>query len=232
MAQSWQANSGSQDFRRDAVALAQTLYERTGGANIDMTFSFDPDHPIRDIGAVAERIAKLAHLVSAWPNGQIQRHHFEEIPELKFAYLYARQLQYSDEPDPKFPNGQPDASEGFSVFAEYQNRREARALRSGIYKPLPFPGKWKLGQLHSVGFMSVDRLREIVRQKEAKARGYTGCDEYWLLVVVDFMNPAQEQEIRVDGAVIASDVFRRIVVYKPFFDQVLEVTRDSGAHTL
>jgi hypothetical protein len=106
-------------LRRDAVALAQTLYERTGGPNIEMTFSFDGDHRIRNVGAVAEGIAKLAHRVSAWPNGPIQRHHFAEIPELKFAYLYARQLQYRDEPDPKFPNGQPDPSEGFSVFAEY-----------------------------------------------------------------------------------------------------------------
>jgi hypothetical protein len=80
--------------------------------------------------------------------------------------------------------------------------------------------------------MSVERLTETVRQKEAKARGYTGCDEYWLLVVVDFMNPAQEQEIRVDRVVIASDIFQRIVVYKPFLDQILEVTGDSGAETL
>jgi hypothetical protein len=63
------------------------------------------------------------------------------IPELDLAYLYARQLQYSDEPDEMFPNGPPDPAEGFPAFAEYRNRRNARALRKGIYKPLPFRGK-------------------------------------------------------------------------------------------
>lgn len=189
-----------------------------------MTFSFDEDQPIRDVHTVAEKIAGLAHCVSTWPNGQIGRDHFDHIPELAFAYLYARELQYSDDPDPNFPKGQPDASEGYKPFAEYRNRRRARALLAGIYKPLSFHGTWKLGQGHSFGLMSVDRLREIVRQKEAKVRGYSGCDEYWLLVVVDFINAAQEQEIRVDGLVIESDVFRRIIIYKPYFEHVVEVT--------
>jgi hypothetical protein len=38
--------------------------------------------------------------VSDWKNGSIRRDHFEHIPELDFAYLYARQLQHDDEPDP------------------------------------------------------------------------------------------------------------------------------------
>jgi hypothetical protein len=212
--------------RHAAVSLAQDIYDKSGGSNIEMTLGFDEDRPIRDVPAVAAKIAALAEQVKCWDNGQIRKHHFEHIPELDFAYLYARQLQYDDEPDPKFPNGQPDPSEGFTAFAEYRNRREARALRAGIYKPLPFCGKWKLGQAHSFGLMSAARLTEIIAQKEAKARHYSSCDEYWLLVVVDFMNAAQEQEIRVDGLVVDSDVFERIIIYKPHFEHIVEVTRE------
>lgn len=222
------ANPGSEQVqnkhRRAVVSLAQEIYEKADGTNIEMTFGFDDDHPIRDVRTVATKIASLAIRVKDWDNGSIRRDHFEHIPELDFAYLYARQLQHDDELDPKFPNGQPDPSEGFTAFAEYRNRREARALRAGIYKPLPFRGKWKLGQAHSFGLMSSARLTEIIRQKEVKARNYSSCDEYWLLVVVDWMDAAQEQEIRVDGLVLDSDVYDRIIIYKPHFDHVVEVT--------
>lgn len=224
------ANPGSEQVqhrhRKAVVSLAQEVYENAGGMNIELSLGFNEDHPIRDARKVAERIAALAQNVCTWKNGQIARDHFEHIPELKFVYLYARQLQYDDEPDPKFPNGQPDPSEGFTAFAEYRNRRHARALQAGIYKPLPFRGKWKLMQGHSFGLMSVDRLTEIVRQKEAKVRGYSNCDEYWLLVVVDFMDAAQEQEIQVERLAIESDLFERIIVYKPHFEHVVEVVRE------
>ena len=42
------------------------------------------------------------------------------------------------------------------------------------------------------------------------------------LVVVEAMDAAQEQEIRVDGLHIASDVFERIIVYKPLFEHIVE----------
>jgi hypothetical protein len=212
--------------RRAVVSLAQEIYEKAGGSNIEMTLGFEEDHPIQNVSSVSAKIAALAAHVQSRENGQIWKDEFEHIPELHFAYLYARQLQYDDEPDPKFPNGQPDPSAGFTAFAEYRNRREARALRAGIYKPLPFRGKWKLGQGHSFGLMSAARLCEIIRRKEAKARQYSSCDEYWLLVVVDFMDAAQEQEIRVDGLVLDSDVFRRIIIYKPHFEHVVEVTSE------
>jgi hypothetical protein len=78
--------------------------------------------------------------------------------------------------------------------------------------------------------MSIARLTEMVRGKEAKAREYSSCDEYWLLVVVDFMDEAQEQEIRVNGLVLASDVFGRIIIYKPYFEHVVEATCEREIH--
>jgi len=37
-------------------------------------------------------------------------------------------------------------------------------------------------------------LTDIVRDKEVRARKYKKCDAYWLLVIVDSVNPAQDQE--------------------------------------
>ena len=205
------------------MATGQQLYRQSVGRNVELTFSFDKPHPIQNVGTLATGLAALARRVENWDNGEISRDVFEDIPELDFAYLYSRHLQHSDEPDPKFPNGQPDPSEGFAAYAEYRNRREARARQEGIYKPLLSPARWKVAQLHKFGLMSTKRLTEIVQEKEVKARQYAKCDAYWLLIVVDFIDSAQEQEIRVDDLSIESDVFEKIIVYKPYFDQIVDV---------
>ena len=83
--------------------------------------------------------------------------------------------------------------------------------------------RWRPNQVYGVDFTPVDVLTGIIREKEAKAAGYTSCDAYWLLVIVDWRDPAQEQEIRIDGLKIASSVFEKIVVYKPTFEHILEV---------
>jgi len=83
--------------------------------------------------------------------------------------------------------------------------------------------RWRVVQVHSGSVMSMQRLREIVRTKEAKSRSYRRCDAYWLLVVVDFMDAAQDQEIQIDGfEKIDSKIFEKIIVYKTLFRHVLE----------
>ena len=79
-------------------------------------------------------------------------------------------------------------------------------------------------QLHGFGLMSHERLTKIIREKEAKARQYVRCDAYWLLIVVDFLDSAQEQEIRIDGFTIDSEVFQKIILYKPYFEHIVEIT--------
>jgi hypothetical protein len=138
--------------------------------------------------------------------------------------LYARELVHTPYFDPDFPDGEPDPSEGFTAFSEYRNRREARALREGLFRPLSFAAKWRVSQGHTFALMSKTRLMEIIKRKEAKAEEYAPCATYWLLVIVDFLDPAQEQEIRIEGGVDAvSDVFQKIIVYKPYFEHILEI---------
>src|ERR1017187_8559629 len=211
-------------LRKTAVAEGHRIYRENGGENIELTFSFHKKHPIQNVNGLAKKLAVLARSVESGGNGALSRDVLEDIPELEFAYLYARELQYSDEPDQQFPDGQPDPSEGYTAYAEYHNRRETRALEEGVYKPLPSPARWKVGQGHDFGLMSTKRLTEIIRGKEEKARRYVACDAYWLLIIVDFIDAAQEQEIRIDGLAVESDVFRKIIVYKPNFEHVLEIT--------
>jgi hypothetical protein len=83
--------------------------------------------------------------------------------------------------------------------------------------------KWSVCQVYSVDLMSPTQLEKIVREKESKAAEYLPCDDYWLLIIVDYMDNAQEQEISVQRVKIASNVFQRIIVYKPGFEDILEV---------
>jgi hypothetical protein len=69
----------------------------------------------------------------------------------------------------------------------------------------------------------LERLLEIVRDKKHRFKKYEKCDSYWLLVVVDFMNRAQDQEIQVDNfKKVETDTFERVIVYKTLFGHVLE----------
>lgn len=83
--------------------------------------------------------------------------------------------------------------------------------------------KWRLGQVYAVDLMSRTELERIIREKESKAADYSACDDYWLLIVVDWMDNAQEQEISVGHLKIASNVFQKVIVYKPGFEDILVV---------
>ncbi len=83
--------------------------------------------------------------------------------------------------------------------------------------------KWSVCQVYSLHLMSAEGLEEIVREKESKAAEYLPCDAYWLLIIVDWRDNAQDQEISVKGVKIASDIFKRVIVYKPGFEDIVEV---------
>jgi hypothetical protein len=83
--------------------------------------------------------------------------------------------------------------------------------------------KWSVCQVYSLDLMSAEGLQKIVREKESKAAEYLPCDAYWLLIIIDWRDNAQDQEITVKGVKIASDVFERIIIYKPGFEDIVEV---------
>ncbi|MBB4196296.1 hypothetical protein CCR94_05580 [Rhodoblastus sphagnicola] len=84
-------------------------------------------------------------------------------------------------------------------------------------------GNFELVQSYSVPIMPVARLNDIVTEKEGKAADYHKCDAYWLLIVVDFWNPAQDQEITTQPIKLASKVFEKIILFKTCHRQIVEI---------
>lgn len=83
--------------------------------------------------------------------------------------------------------------------------------------------KWRIVQVHNGSILSRDGLIKIVRDKEESSKQYEPCGSFWLLVIVDFIDQAQDQEIQIDDfEKIESTVFDKIIVYKTLFGHVLE----------
>jgi hypothetical protein len=83
--------------------------------------------------------------------------------------------------------------------------------------------RWRCNQCYEGQFLSISKVRAMVTAKEALSRSYRRCDAYWLLLIVDFMDFAQDQEIQIEHfPKIESKVFERIIVYKTLFGHVLE----------
>jgi hypothetical protein len=183
------ANSGSEQRQRrirdEVLRKAQVEYLATGGKKIELTFSFDPSHPISNRMAlsISTALAKVAAAIEKLPAGQIDRSHFRHVPEVCF--IYHNPIEYHD-------------------------------------------AKWRTSQVYTVPNLSLSRLAEIAESKHRKLAQYTPCDAYWLLLVVDFMDPAQDQEIHwPESEAPIKSPFEKIIVYKPQFAAWIEVPIES-----
>jgi hypothetical protein len=167
-------------LREEVAFHAQRRFFDAGGKRVELSFSFNNRHPIRDVSSTVARIVDVARLNEEHSSGLMSKERFAHIPELSFIYWNA--IEYDD--------------------------------------PV-----WRVTQCYEGKLMSMHRLREIVCAKEASSADYKPCDMYWLLVVVDSMNAAQDQEIRIEEfEKFRSTVFDRVIVYKTLFGHILEVT--------
>ncbi len=83
--------------------------------------------------------------------------------------------------------------------------------------------QWRMIPCCANPLMSLEELCAIVNAKEVKSKHYRHCEAYWLVIVVDSLDTAQNQEIQIDGfAKIDSAVFEKVIVYKTYFGHVLE----------
>ena len=79
-------------------------------------------------------------------------------------------------------------------------------------------------QVFAVPELSVTRLAEVLEDKHQKLRSYEPCDAYWLLLVVDFADSAQDQDIGWPSPELRlASQFEKIIVYKPQFAEWAEV---------
>lgn len=82
--------------------------------------------------------------------------------------------------------------------------------------------QWRLVHSYTVPELSAVRVRELIEKKRVKMRGYQPCDTYWLLLVVDFMDLAQDQElVWPPNERIETLPFERVILFKPQFQEVL-----------
>lgn len=174
------ASEQVQKRRREKVLeLAQAQYLAEGGKDFELSVDFNPLKPIEKLEPLVRNLVSLAHQLKNVETGQVSSLLFENIEELRFAYLYAKECT-----DPK----------------------------------------WRLIQGYDVPILSIERLREIVLEKTAKLAEYQKCDRYWLLIVVDLMDPAQDQELRWPSeAELTKTCYEKVLLYKPQYRQVLEV---------
>ena len=109
------------------------------------------------------------------------------------------------------------------------------AIRKDVFKDIPELSfvylnakeyedpTWRVVPCYLGEIMSMERLRAIVSAKEAQSKFYQSCDAYWLVVVVDFFDRAQDQEIQIEGfEKIGSTVFEKVIVYRTHFGHVFE----------
>lgn len=86
--------------------------------------------------------------------------------------------------------------------------------------------EWRLTQVHHGKTLAPENLIKRIREKESLLRGYRACDVYWLLVVVDFFDSAQDQEIELTPLdKIKSDVFEKILIFRTAHGHIVEITQ-------
>jgi hypothetical protein len=171
-------------IRQKVIANAHRAYLSGNGKRFELTFTFDDRHPILNQRKLEKGMVALAKRAETCRTGQLRRDLFEDLPELSFVYLNAKE---DDDP------------------------------------------KWGIAQVHDVPVMSSADLGQIIKEKEIKAKHYRPCDAYWLLVIVDLMDPAQDQDIPNDVfGKIEFVVFEKVIIYKPQFAEIVENKRSGN----
>lgn len=107
-----------------------------------------------------------------------------------------------------------DQPHGFLMRSEFAGTPE---IADVYLNPTVYPdSRWRSSQVFSVPNLAVCMVRDIVGQKDTLLPKYAPCDEYRLLLVVDFMDPAQDQDLRwPDDEPALETAFSEVVIFKP-----------------
>ena len=86
--------------------------------------------------------------------------------------------------------------------------------------------KWRSAQSYDVPALSVRRVKELVELKTKKIQAYKECEAYWLLLIVEFWDPSQDQGIHWPaGESVGQTPFERILIYKTYHNEIVEVSQ-------
>lgn len=124
----------------------------------------------------------------------------------------------------KFALTVPGSIKGLLKRASFAHIPEVDSV---YHNPCEYPDpKWRVIQVYEVPLLSTQRVREIVDIKSKKIAQYQACDSYWLLLVVDSIDPAQEQElVWPEDEALGPTPFERVILYKPMERDVVDVPK-------
>ncbi|KVG35092.1 hypothetical protein WK72_21585 [Burkholderia ubonensis] len=78
--------------------------------------------------------------------------------------------------------------------------------------------RWRVTQSYATPLLSLPRIENAIANKTVLAKEYRACDAYWLLMIVNFWNPASDQDISwPEGTTVHAGAFERILLYRTHF---------------
>jgi hypothetical protein len=208
----------------------------------EIQYSDKPDVRIVGSGKIGLEIARLYIVDGTDPSSeQVQYHRRERVVALA-QELHKKLGGLSIELNVDFNPGrpileiQPVAEILAQVAIEIQDESQTRVwnppsesdyLRYVHHNGIEYPdAKWCTMQSFSIPSLNIERLQYVVNEKTKKAAEYERCDEYWLLLVVDFMGLAQDQTLALPREFrLSPNAFSKVLIYKPQVHQVLQVPK-------
>lgn len=84
--------------------------------------------------------------------------------------------------------------------------------------------EWKVTQVYSTQEINPDRLKSIIQKKENRSAKYINFSENWLLIVIDNIDPAQDQYIPNQfNFTYQSTFFNRILIFQNMYRDIHEI---------
>lgn len=207
----------------------------------DLEYSDKPDVVIHGIHKLGIEIANLYLSDGANPNSeqiqQVRREKVVQSAQELHSHAGGKGIEISVSFSPEHPiNDIHSIAESLAAIARKIQDLPAGTLPPSYFahipeiwliyhNPIEYPDAlWRVLQVFSVPQLSAERVAQLVEIKDRKLSQYQQCDEYWLLLVVNFFDPAQDQEISWPvGCPPLETSYKRVFVYKPQFAQWTEV---------
>ena len=204
-------------------------------------YSDKPDVVIRGSRTIGIELANLHKVDGASPASErvqsLRRIEVIESAEQQHLQSGGRRIELWVDFDPDHPIGNvkksakslaaiaatiADETEGHRSYSAFAASPEIRFL---FHTGKEYTdAKWRPAQSYSVPGLLTTRVKEVVAIKSTKALSYQKCDEYWLLLIVDFWDPSQDQFIDWPaGERLGKTAFNRVLLYKPVFREIVEV---------
>lgn len=111
------------------------------------------------------------------------------------------------------------------AYSSFKGFDECPEIRFMTYNGKEYPdAKWKPIQGYDIPVLNRERVLEIVVNKASKVENYQSCDRYWLLLIVEFWDPCQDQQLALNEVIRTGPTpFEKIIIFKPTTREWLEV---------